>query len=73
MRSLRGSTALIIVALGMVLMAVSFFLLGAPIGFPPSGVEHSNPRVPFAPAFFILGVIIVFLAPVLYELYPGER
>jgi hypothetical protein len=51
-------------------MAVSYFYLAAPWGFPPSSVEHSDPRVPFAPAIFIVGVFLVFLAAVVYELIP---
>jgi hypothetical protein len=38
-------------------------------------VRFSNPRVPFAPALFILGVMLVFIAAIVYELLPerGDR
>ncbi|MEE9600332.1 MAG: hypothetical protein V3W22_01325 [Thermoplasmata archaeon] len=70
---MRGSLTLMMAAGGFVLMAVSFFLFAAPWGFPPIGVQFSDPRVPFAPTFFILGVVIIFLAPVLYEIWPEKR
>jgi uncharacterized membrane protein YedE/YeeE len=58
------------VAVGIGLMAVSYLFLAAPWGFPPSSVEYSDPRVPFAPTLFILGVVVLFLAAVAYELVP---
>lgn len=69
---MRTVVAIGMVALGLILMAVSFFYLAAPWGFPPSSVEHSDPRVPFAPAIFIVGVFMVFLAAVVYELLPEK-
>jgi hypothetical protein len=67
---LRTVVAIGMAALGLILMAVSFFYLAAPWGFPPSSVEYSDPRVPFAPTIFIVGVFLVFLAAVVYELIP---
>jgi hypothetical protein len=67
---MRTGLMLLLVLGGFALQGVSYFFLAAPWGFPPSGVEHSNPRVPFAAAFFILGVGLVFLGAVVYELLP---
>jgi hypothetical protein len=66
---MRTILALLMVIGGFVLQAVSFFLWAAPLG-PPTSPVFSNPRLPFAPALFILGVMIVFLAAVVYELLP---
>jgi hypothetical protein len=59
------------VILGLVLMAVSYFFLAAPWG--ASGVRNSNPRLQFAPAIFVVGVMLVFGSALLYELLPGRR
>jgi hypothetical protein len=56
---------------GFGIQAVSYFLLAAPIGIPVNPT-FSNPRLPFAPLLFIVGVMFVFLAAVVYELYPEK-
>ncbi len=66
---MRTAWTLLLVVVGFGLQAVSYFFLAAPLGVPSSPV-YSNPRVPFAPAVFILGVMLVFLAAVVYELLP---
>ncbi len=66
---MRGAIAILIVIGGFVLQAVSYFWLAAPLGIPTSPV-YSNPRISFAPTLFILGVMLVFLAAVVYELLP---
>lgn len=67
----RRVITLLMVAVGFGLQALAYFFLATPLG-RPSGVRFSNPRVPFAPALFILGVILVFLAGVAYELTPDR-
>ena len=69
---MRKTTTILMVALGFVLQAVSYFALAAPLGIP-TDVSFSNPRVPFAPVIFILGVMLVFLSAVVYELMPEEK
>lgn len=64
--------ALAMVTAGAVLMVTSYFLFAAPWGFPPSSEEFSNPRVPFAPGLFVIGVTLVFLAAVVYEILPDR-
>ncbi len=63
-------TALMVI-FGFALQAVSYFYLAAPLGAITSEVS-SNPRLPFAPVLFILGVGTVFLAAVVYELIPDK-
>lgn len=57
---------------GVALAVVSYFLMAAPLGIPTSE-RFSNPRVPLAPTFFILGVTLVFLSAVVYELFPERK
>lgn len=52
-------------------LALAGFLLAAPIGAPTSSL-YSQPRMEFAPAIFILGVVLVFLSAVIYELVPDR-
>lgn len=68
---MRATLAMLMVVGGFALQAVSYFLLAAPWGIPTSPV-YSNPRVPFTPGLFILGVMLVFLAAVVYELLPEQ-
>ncbi len=53
-------------------LAVAGFALAAPIG-ANSGPEFSNPRVEFAPAIFVIGVILMFASAVVYELVPSRH
>lgn len=69
---MRKTLTLLLVVAGFVLQAVSYFLWAAPLGIP-ANEAFSNPRVPFAPGLFVLGVILVFLAAVVYELLPERR
>ncbi len=64
----RIITAAMILA-GFALQATTYLLFATPIG-PPESPIYSNPRVPFAPSLFIAGVMLVFLAAVVYELLP---
>lgn len=66
---MRTTIAILMVVGGLALMAISYLFLAAPLG-TPSDPGFSNPRVPFAPSFFILGVMLLFLAAVAYELIP---
>ncbi len=68
----RRTLAILMVMGGFALQAVSYLFLGAPLGIPTSPV-FSNPRLPFTPLLFILGVMLVFLAAVVYELLPERE
>ncbi|HLF41171.1 MAG TPA: hypothetical protein VI854_06820 [Acidimicrobiia bacterium] len=56
---------------GMALMIVSYFFLAAPWG--AGAAEDSNPRFSFAPALFVVGVVLLFGSAVVYELLPDRR
>ncbi|HEU5302267.1 MAG TPA: NrfD/PsrC family molybdoenzyme membrane anchor subunit [Acidimicrobiia bacterium] len=57
------------VVVGFTLQIVSYLALAAPLGTSTTAAD-SDPRLPFAPVIFILGVVLVFLAAVVYELLP---
>jgi hypothetical protein len=66
----RAITAAMVVG-GVAMMLASYFWLSAPWG--NTEVRHSDPRVDFAPVLFLLGVMSVFLAAVVYEVLPDRR
>ena len=53
-------------------LSVVGFVLAAPIG-PTSGPDISNPRFTGAPLLFVIGIVLIFLSPVVYELFPGKE
>lgn len=61
----------ITLVLGLALIVVGLALV-APLGETSSDVI-SEPKMEFAPMLFIIGVIVVFLAPVVYELKGGGK
>ncbi len=69
---MRVFLTLLMIVLGFALQAVSYLYLAAPLGNPTSPA-YSDPRLPFAPLLFIVGVILVFLAAVVYELIPDKQ
>lgn len=69
---MRTTASLLMIVLGFTLQVVSYFFLAAPIGQPTSPA-YSDPRLPFAPLLFIVGIALVFLAAVVYELMPDKK
>jgi hypothetical protein len=69
----RRMVLLHMIVIGIVVQAVSYFLLATPWGFPPADVGHSNPRLLFAPVFFITGMVLLFLGVLLYEILPDQQ
>ncbi len=57
---------------GFTLQFIAYFFLAAPLGIPTSPA-YADPRVPFAPLIFMFGVMLVFLAAVVYELLPDRE
>lgn len=57
---------------GFILQFIAYFFLTAPLGIPVNE-SFSNPRVEFAPTLFIIGVMTVFIAAVLYEVLPDRK
>lgn len=65
----RGVTATMI-GVGVLLMIIGYF------GAAPWGadtVANSDPRIAFAPTLFVLGVIVIFAAAIVYELLPDRE
>lgn len=57
---------------GIALALVSYLFFAAPIGVADNE-SFSNPRVPFASALFVLGLMLVFTSALVYELLPSRR
>lgn len=68
----RGILAWGMVIGGFAVQAVAYLFLAAPLGIPLNE-SFSNPRVEFAPTLFIVGVMTVFIAAILYEVLPERR
>ena len=63
------------ITLGMIAGGVVLMLIGY-VGAAPWGadsVRNSDPGFAFAPAVFVLGVIVAFAAALVYELLPDRR
>lgn len=68
----RRAIAILMVVAGFGLQIFTYFFLAAPLGLA-TGPVYSEPRLPFASLLFILGVMLVFLAAVVYELLPEKE
>lgn len=68
----RRAVVTLLAAAGLVLQGLSFFVFSSSLATPTSP-DFSNPRVPFASLIFVVGVALVFLSFVVYELLPGEK
>jgi len=69
--SMRRFLTWAFVLIGFGLQALAYFALAAPIG-RPTDVSYSEPRMPYAPLLFIVGVGLVFSAALVYELLPDR-
>ena len=69
---MRTFWTLLLVIGGFTVQAVSYFVLAAPLGLP-TNEAFANPRVPFAAGVFVIGVMMVFVAALVYELLPDQR
>jgi Ni/Fe-hydrogenase subunit HybB-like protein len=70
--SIRSILAWGMVIGGFALQGIAYFFLAAPLGVPTSPA-YADPRVPFAPLIFIFGVMLVFMAAVVYEVLPEKE
>ena len=70
--SARRVVTWVMILLGFGLQALAYLALAAPIG-RPTDVSFSEPRMPFAPLLFIIGVGMVFASAIVYELLPDRR
>ncbi len=66
---MRKTITLAMIIAGVGLMLAGYFL-AAPWG--ADSVANSDPRLPFSPAIFVLGVITVFSSALVYELIPNR-
>jgi len=66
----KGVTATM-VGVGVVLMIVSYFFWAAPWG--AHSVVNSNPRFSYAPALFVVGVLMVFSSAIFYEVFRDRK
>ncbi len=66
---MRKTITMTMVVIGVGLMLLGYFL-SAPWG--ADNVANSDPRLPFSPAIFVLGVITVFSSALAYELIPNR-
>ena len=69
---MRKIWTLSLIIVGFALQAVSYLYWAAPLG-TPTNPSFSNPVVPFAAGYFVLGVMLVFISAVGYELMPEEK
>lgn len=63
------TVGMIVVGLG--LMVFAYFVGAAP--WCSSGVECSNPRLPWSPAIFVLGVMVAFSSAIYYNVAKGPK
>jgi Kef-type K+ transport system membrane component KefB len=66
---MRRTITTVTIVIGVALMLLGYFL-AAPWG--ADTVANSDPRMPFAPAIFVLGVVTVFSSALVYELIPNR-
>ena len=66
---MRKTITMTMIVIGVGLMLLGYFL-SAPWG--ADSVANSDPRLPFSPAIFVLGVITVFSSALAYELIPNR-
>lgn len=62
------------ITVAMIVIGAGFMLLGYFLSAPwgAETVANSNPRVEFAPAIFVLGVVVIFSSAIVYELIPNR-
>lgn len=87
-RSMRIPVTTAIVLAGFTLQALTYFFLAAPWGaaapgpitgglapalFVPGGPAASDPRLEWSPSLFVVGVMLVFIAAIVYEVIPDRK
>jgi uncharacterized BrkB/YihY/UPF0761 family membrane protein len=68
---MRGFLTILIAVAGLALAIVSYLAMAAPLGIATEE-SFSNPRVPFAATLFIIGVALVFISAIVYEVLPDS-
>jgi drug/metabolite transporter (DMT)-like permease len=67
---MRRALTIGMVVAGVALMVISYFGLTAPWG--AESVANSDPRLPFAPLLFVIGVMMAFGSALVYEMLPDR-
>ncbi len=67
----RGLITLGMIGVGLALMVFAYFFGAAP--WCVDGVECSNPRIEWAPAIFVFGVILAFSSAVYYDVAKDKQ
>ena len=66
---MRGPLTVLTLLAGVVLAIVSYLFMAAPLGIA-TDESFSNPRVDFAATSFVIGVALVFMSAIVYEVMP---
>lgn len=67
----RGLITIGMILAGLILMVGSYFYGAAP--WCADAVECSNPRLPWSPAIFVLGVILAFTSAIYYDVAKDKK
>jgi len=68
---MRGFLTVLTVLVGLLLAIVSYLFMASPLGIA-TDESFSSPRVPFAATVFVIGVALVFVSAVVYEVLPDS-
>ena len=69
---MRGLLTILTLLAGLVLAIVSYLFMAAPLGIADDE-SFSNPRVDFAATIFVIGVALVFMSAIVYEVLPESE
>ncbi len=69
---MRGLLTILTVLAGLLLAIVSYLFMAAPLGIA-TDESFSNPRVPFAATGFVIGVALIFISAIVYEVLPESE
>ena len=68
---MRGMLTVLTLLAGVVLAIVSYMFMAAPLGIA-TDESFSNPRVNFAATVFVVGVALIFVSAIVYEVLPDS-
>jgi len=69
---MRRILTILMIISGFAIQIISYFLFAAPWHVHTGPVVSTETMFPFAPLIFIIGVMLVFLSAVVYELLPDN-
>lgn len=68
---MRGLLTVLTVLTGLLLAIFSYLFMASPLGIA-TDESFSNPRVDFAATGFVIGVALIFVSAVVYEVLPDS-